>query len=39
MTKFKDKDDASDISRKNGAEWYRFCKNEFNDFNGLIKRR
>ena len=39
MAKFKDKDDAVDISSKNGAEWYHFCKTEFNYFNDLIKRR
>ena len=39
MTKFKDKDDADDISSRNGAEWYHFYKNEFDNFNDFIKRR
>ena len=39
MAKFKDEDGAADISRRNGAEWYHFCKNEVNDFNDLIKRK
>ena len=39
MANFKDKNDAADISSKNGAEWYHFGKNNFNDFNDLIKRR
>ena len=36
MAKFKDEDDAADISIKNGVEWYHFQENEFNDFNDLI---
>ena len=39
MAKIKDKNDAANISNRKGAEWYHFCKNEFNDFNELIKRR
>ena len=36
MGKLKSKNDAADISIKNGVEWYHFQKNEFNDFNDLI---
>ena len=36
MTKFKGKNDAADISIKNGVDWYHLQKNEFND---LIKTR
>ena len=39
MAKFKGKNDAADISIKNGVDWYHFGKNDFNDFNDLIKRR
>ena len=39
MAKFKGKNDAAGISIKNGVDWYHFGKNEFNDFNDLIKRR
>ena len=37
MAKFKDKNDVADISSKNGAEWYHFCKNEFIDFIDSLK--
>ena len=39
MAKLKGKNDAADISIKNGVDWYYFQENEFNDFNELIKRR
>ena len=37
MAKFEDKNDAADISIKNGVDWYHSWKNEFDDFNDLIK--
>ena len=39
MAKFKGKNDAADISIKNGVDWYQFGKNGFNDLYDLIKRR
>ena len=36
ITKFKDENDAIEISVKNWADWHYDWKNEYNDLNDLI---